>query len=91
MQHYTYQTQGTCSKLIDFDVEDGNIYNVVFTKGCDGNLKAIGKLVNGKPLSMVRDILSGIRCGSKDTSCGDQLSKACSNILSQQLAKTTLV
>lgn len=84
MKHYTYKTHGTCSQLIDFDVDNCMIHNVKFTNGCDGNLKAIGSLVEGQPLSKVIDLLSGISCGSKNTSCGDQLSKACELALSEQ-------
>lgn len=90
MKHYNYQTKGTCSTLIDFDVEDNKIYNVVFTNGCDGNLKAIGKLVDGQTLDAILTLLSGIHCGSKHTSCGDQLAKACGNLISQQQMQATL-
>ena len=38
MNHYTYRTKGTCSQLIDFDLEEGTIHNVRFTGGCNGNL-----------------------------------------------------
>ncbi len=90
MKHYTYQTQGTCSSMINFDLEDNILYNVVFTNGCDGNLKAIGKLVEGHSLDSVHQLLAGIQCGSKSTSCGDQLAKACESLLSTQQTKTTL-
>lgn len=82
MKHYTYKTQGTCSQLIDFDVEQETLHNVQFTNGCDGNLKAIASLVEGQSLKKVKELLSGISCGSKSTSCGDQLSKACDVALS---------
>ena len=91
MKHYTYQTQGTCSTMINFDIEDNTLHNVVFTNGCDGNLKAIGKLVEGQTLESVHQLLAGIHCGSKNTSCGDQLAKACHSLLSKQQIKTTLV
>ena len=48
MEHFTYKTKGTCATAIDFDLEGHTIHNVVFTRGCNGNLKAIGKLVEGK-------------------------------------------
>ena len=76
MNHYTYRTKGTCSQLIDFDLEEGTIHNVRFTGGCNGNLKAIGKLVEGKDAGEVADILRGNTCGMKGTSCADQLAKA---------------
>ena len=42
-----YTTKGTCSRFIDFDLEDGIVRNVVFTGGCNGNLKGICALVKG--------------------------------------------
>ena len=44
---YTYNTWGTCSRLIDFEIQDGVIKNVVFTGGCNGNLQGIARLVEG--------------------------------------------
>lgn len=75
--HFTYNTSGTCSRVIDFDVEDGVISNVKFTGGCNGNLKGIGKLVEGMKIEEVADKLKGIPCGPRATSCPDQLAKAC--------------
>lgn len=71
-----YKTQGTCSQYIDFDLEDGIIKNVVFTGGCNGNLKGIGALVEGMPATEAIKRMTGIRCGFKATSCPDQLAKA---------------
>ena len=71
-----YTTQGTCSRFIDFDLEDGIIKNVVFTGGCNGNLKGIGALVEGMDAEEAIKRLTGIRCGFKATSCPDQLAKA---------------
>lgn len=75
--HKTYRTNGTCSVQIDFDIDDqGKIHDVTYLGGCNGNLKAIGKLVEGQDAAHVADILGGIRCGFKNTSCGDQLAEA---------------
>lgn len=74
--HYTYKTQNTCSTLIDFDINDGVVTNLKFTGGCNGNLKAVSALVNGMSAEDIVSKLSGITCGLKNTSCGDQLSKA---------------
>ena len=74
--HYRYKTQNVCSSEINFDLEDNKLHNVVFTGGCNGNLKAIGKLVEGKDAGEVADILRGNTCGMKGTSCADQLAKA---------------
>ena len=76
MEHVTFTPSGVCSIQIDFDVEDGKLYNVQFIGGCNGNLKAIGRLVEGKDAKEVADILRGNTCGMKSTSCADQLAKA---------------
>ena len=81
--HYQYTTSGTCSSLIDFDLEDGVIHNVKFTGGCKGNLKGIGRLVEGKSADEIAGILAGTTCGLKPTSCPDQLSKALRMALGQ--------
>ena len=74
--HYTYRTSGTCSTKIDFDIVENKLHNIVFTNGCNGNLQAIGRLLEGMPIEFALDRLTGIRCGGGATSCGDQLSKA---------------
>lgn len=76
MKHYQYITSGTCSRAIDFDIEDGKVHNVVFTGGCNGNLKAISKLVEGMDKEKLIETLRGNTCGFKPTSCADQLAIA---------------
>ena len=73
---YQYRTQGTCSEMIEFEILDGKLHNVQFYGGCHGNLQGIGKLVEGMDANEVIAKLGGIRCGYKDTSCPDQLSKS---------------
>ncbi len=73
---YTYKTKGTCSTQIDFEVDNNKLHNVSFTGGCNGNLKAVSKLVDGQDVDTVISKLKGITCGFKQTSCGDQLAKA---------------
>ena len=74
--HYTYKTKGTCARVIDLDIDGDRISNVKFTGGCDGNLKAISKLVEGAPADRVIEVLAGNTCGMKKTSCADQLTRA---------------
>lgn len=76
MEHVTYTPSGVCSKQIDFDIEDGKIRNLVYIGGCNGNLKAVGRLVEGKDAKEIADILRGNLCGMRGTSCADQLAKA---------------
>ena len=73
---YSYKTNGTCSVKVNFDVTDGIVSDVSFVGGCNGNLKGISALVEGMTVDEVIDRLQGIRCGFKQTSCPDQLSKA---------------
>jgi len=73
---YDYQPQGVCARNIEFELEDGVIHNVVFTGGCNGNLKAISKLVEGKNAEDIIPVIKGNTCGFKATSCADQFAKA---------------
>ena len=77
MTKHEYKTSGTCSRKIIFELDDeGKVHNVVFEGGCHGNLQGIGKLVEGMDASEVIKRVEGIKCGFKQTSCPDQLSKA---------------
>ena len=73
---YVYRPSGVCSMQIRFDIDGDVIRGVRFTGGCDGNLKAIGKLVEGMTVRQIEDKLLGNTCGRKPTSCEDQLAKA---------------
>lgn len=59
---YSYNTNGTCSRVIDFEVENGILKNVRFTGGCHGNLQGIAALVEGLEIEDVIQKLEGIRC-----------------------------
>ena len=77
MRHITFSPRGTCSVQIDFDIDEENkLHNVVFAGGCNGNLKAIGRLVEGKDAKETADILRGNQCGMRGTSCADQFARA---------------
>ena len=77
MKHIDFKPQGVCSMKIEFDVDDDNkLHNVACMGGCNGNLKAIGRLVEGKDASEIAEILKGNQCGFKGTSCADQFAKA---------------
>ena len=76
MINYTFRPKGVCSQQMNITVEDNRIQNLEGLGGCDGNLKAIGKLVEGHDAKEVIDILKGNTCGYKNTSCADQLAIA---------------
>ncbi len=74
--HYTYNTQYTCARQISFDIDENIVSNIEFFGGCNGNLKAIAKLLEGATVEEIEEKLSGNTCGGKPTSCADQLAKA---------------
>ncbi len=71
-----YQTRGTCSRAIEFDVEGDTIASVKFVGGCDGNTQGVAALVKGMKVSDAIARLEGIDCRGRGTSCPDQLAKA---------------
>ena len=73
---FCYRTNGVCASQIEFDIDGNVITNVSFMGGCNGNLKAISKLVDGKTVEEIEEKLSGNTCCWKNTSCADQLAKA---------------
>ena len=79
-----FTTRGTCSRQISFEVVDGKVHDVAFLGGCNGNLKGISALVEGRPVEEVVSTLQGLTCGPKPTSCPDQLATALKTYLDQQ-------
>lgn len=73
---YNYPTEMVCSQLISFDLDDNVVSNIEFMGGCNGNLKAISKLVNGWTVEKIEEYLKGNLCGRRPTSCADQLARA---------------
>ncbi len=73
---YTYKTRGVCAVKIEFDLDGDVVRNIRFLGGCDGNLKAISKLVDGMTVDQIESKLRGNTCGRKPTSCADQLARA---------------
>ena len=77
MKQIDYITQGTCSKMIHVELDDNDIIQqVFFLGGCNGNLQGVSQLVRGQKIDDVIKKLDGIRCGTKRTSCPDQLCRA---------------
>ena len=77
---YTYIPKGVCSQQIILDVENGIVNDLKVIGGCNGNLKGITSLVKGMKVEDVIKKLKGIKCGFKETSCPDQISKALESI-----------
>ena len=73
---YSYKTQGTCSQVINFNIDGNVITDIEFIGGCNGNLKAVSKLCDGMTVEEIESKLLGNQCGMRGTSCADQFSKA---------------
>lgn len=71
-----YKTKGVCASFINFDLDGNVVTNVSFNGGCNGNLKAISKLVDGMTVEQIEGYLKGNTCGMRSTSCADQLAQA---------------
>ena len=74
--HYTYKPQMVCSMQIDFDIDGNVISNISFIGGCNGNLKAISKILDGWTVEAIEEKVRGNTCGRRPTSCADQLAIA---------------
>ncbi len=76
MSQYTYRTQGVCSSRIHFDLDGDRVSKVSFDGGCNGNLKAISKILDGWTVDQIENKIKGNTCGLRRTSCADQLAIA---------------
>lgn len=76
MEKFVYHPKGTCSRLMEFEIENEKIVSLNVTGGCSGNLEGISSIVRGKTLDEVINAFEGITCGPKSTSCPDQIAKA---------------
>ena len=82
-KHIEYKTQGTCSRAVIVDTEDGVITDCSFVGGCSGNTQGVAALVKGMKIDEAISKIKGIKCGFKSTSCPDQLAKALEEALSE--------
>lgn len=78
-----YKTTGVCCKEINLEIADGVIKEINFSNGCDGNLKGIAQLAKGRRPEEIINMVSGITCGTRPTSCPDQLSAALKQFISK--------
>lgn len=81
---YDYKPHGVCARQISVELDGSKVKDVAFVGGCNGNLKAISKLVRGMEVDDVVRILEGNTCGPRPTSCADQLTRALREAQAQQ-------
>ena len=89
MRH-RYKTQFACAMEIDFDLDGDKVSNIEFIGGCNGNLKAISRLVDGFTVEQIEQKLLGNTCGMKPTSCADQLAKAVRQAYDEEQGKAAV-
>ncbi len=87
MQHYDYRPQGVCPARISFDLDGNTVHNVSFKGGCNGNLQAISRVVEGMTVEQIEGYFKGISCNGKGTSCSDQLARAVRTVYESQQTK----
>ncbi|MDR1604792.1 MAG: TIGR03905 family TSCPD domain-containing protein [Gracilibacteraceae bacterium] len=73
---YNYKMRGTCATEVSFDLNEGVVSDVRFTRGCNGNLQAVAALTEGMTAERLESLLGGIDCDGRGTSCPDQLAQA---------------
>ena len=83
MATYDYTPHGVCARKITFDIVDGKLHDVGFVGGCNGNLNAIGLLLEGKDPKEAISLLKGNDCSGRGTSCADQLAIAVEKALAE--------
>ena len=76
VKEITYRPQGVCSRAYHIVASDGVIDSIDIVGGCDGNLKGIASLLRGMKIEDAIERMSGVTCGSKPTSCPDQIARA---------------
>ena len=79
-----YNLNGVCARYVDIEVDGDVIKKVTFLGGCSGNTQGVARLIEGQKIDDVIDKLSGIRCGFKNTSCPDQLTRVLRKVKDEQ-------
>ncbi len=73
---YTYTPRGVCSMQMIFDIDGNIVKKLQIIGGCPGNTVGVAELIKGKTIDEIINILKGIDCGGKGTSCPDQIARA---------------
>ncbi len=84
---YIYKTKDVCSREIRFHIDGNVVSNISFVGGCNGNLKAVAKLLEGQQVEYIEEKLRGNSCGGRPTSCADQLAIAVREAYDKELKK----
>jgi uncharacterized protein (TIGR03905 family) len=81
---HRFTPRGVCAKKIHFELESGILRRLRFQGGCPGNLEGLARLADGRPARELMELLAGLTCGNKETSCPDQLARALDRALKRR-------
>jgi uncharacterized protein (TIGR03905 family) len=84
VSRHRFTPRGVCAKKIHFELENGLIRRLRFQGGCPGNLEGLARLADGRPARELIELLAGLTCGNKETSCPDQLARALDRALKRR-------
>ena len=73
---YIYNPEGVCSNKLVFEIENDIVKKLKIIGGCPGNTIGVARLVEGKTIDEIIELLKDIPCGMRGTSCPDQVAKA---------------
>ena len=73
---YRYEPEGVCSYEMIFEIEGDIVKSLKIVGGCPGNTGGGAKLIENKKIDAIIKMLKGIDCGSRGTSCPDQIARA---------------
>ena len=77
---YKFKPEGVCSMEMQVDIEDGIIKEAKIVGGCPGNTVGVSRLVAGMKVDDAINLLKGIPCGLRGTSCPDQFARGLEKI-----------
>lgn len=76
---YTYSPVGVCAKLIKVEITDEAtpaVSGVQIAGGCPGYSAALSRLLVGMPVTVGIKLLHDVKCGTRQSSCAAEVSKA---------------
>ena len=73
---YRYEPEGVCSYEMIFEIDGDVVKSIKIIGGCTGNTVGVAKLIENKKIDDIIKMLKGIDCGSRGTSCPDQIARA---------------
>lgn len=87
---FRYTPDGVCSSEMIFEIEGDVVKKLEIVGGCPGNTVGVSKLIENRNIDDIIELLKGIPCRNKGTSCPDQVAKALEEYKKQQKDKISV-